>query len=299
VESRCPSLSRHTVAEAETPKFDWNRQESDRVTTPLTWTASPESGDLLEARSDRVALVRLNRPQLRNALGADLLVALTGALERLDGDDGVHVIVLTGGERFFAAGADIAAMAGASTAEMTARPQLGCWQRLRQLRKPLIAAVNGYALGGGAELVWLCDLVVAGESAKFGQPEIALGIMPGGGGTQRLPKTIGKARAMEIVILGEPISSWDALDLGLANRVVPDELALTAALRLAQQVAAKSIAATTSAKAAVVASFDLPIEQGLIRERAGFNALFDTPDAQEGIAAFLEKRKPVFGRPPS
>ncbi len=127
-------------------------------------------------------IIRLNRPQVRNALSVELLLALTGALERLDADDGVHVIVLTGGDRFFAAGADIAAMAGASAAEMAARPQLGCWQRMRQIRKPLIAAVNGFALGGGAELVWVCDLVVAGESARFGQPEIALGIMPGGGG---------------------------------------------------------------------------------------------------------------------
>jgi enoyl-CoA hydratase len=266
------------------------------VTLDLTWIDTPETSELLEAHAGRVAIVRLNRPQVRNALSADLLVALTGALERLDADNGVHAIVLTGGDRFFAAGADIAAMAGASAAEMASRPQLGCWQRLRQIRKPLVAAVNGFALGGGAELVWVCDLIVAGESARFGQPEIALGIMPGGGGTQRLSRAIGKARAMETVLLGEPIAAWDALDAGLVNRVVPDELVLPAALRLAQQIGAKSLDATIAAKAAVLASFDLSIEQGLIFERAAFNALFDTADAKEGMTAFLEKRKPVFGR---
>jgi enoyl-CoA hydratase len=273
-----------------------SQPESALVTIDLTWNESPETSELLEARSSRVAIVRLNRPQVRNALSAEVLVALTETLGRLDSDAGVHTIVLTGGERFFAAGADIAAMAGASSAEMATRPHLDCWQRLRQIRKPLIAAVNGFALGGGAELVWLCDLVVAGASARFGQPEIALGIMPGGGGTQRLPKTVGKARAMEIVLLGEPIPSWDALDLGLVNRVVPDELVLTSALRLAQQVSARSLDAITAAKAAVLASFDLPVEQGLNRERSEFNALFDTADAKEGMTAFLEKRKPVFGR---
>ena len=277
------------------PKSCENPPESDRVTTNLAWTETPESSELLEVRSDRVGLVRLHRPRVRNALSTDLLVALTEALERLDADDDIHVIVLTGGERYLAAGADIAAMAGASAAEMATRPQLKCWQRLRQIRKPLIAAVNGFALGGGAELVWLCDLVVAGESARFGQPEIALGLMPGGGGTQRLPRHVGKARAMEIVLLGEPISAWDALDCGLINRVVPDELVLIVALRLAQLIAAKSLVATTSTKAGVLASFDLPMEQGLNQERASFNALFDTADAQEGMTAFLVKRKPVFG----
>jgi enoyl-CoA hydratase len=277
------------------PKSCGNPPESEHVTTNLSWTETPESSELLEARSDRVALVRLHRPQVRNALSADLLVALTGALERLDAEVDIHVIVLTGGERFFAAGADIAAMAGVSADEMATRPQLGCWQRLRQIRKPLIAAVNGFALGGGAELVWLCDLVVAGESARFGQPEIALGLMPGGGGTQRLPKTLGKARAMGVVLLGQPISAWDALEAGLINRVAPDELVLAVALRFAEQIAVKSIAATISAKAAVLASFDLAIEQGLNLERASFNALFDTSDAQEGMTAFLEKRQPEFG----
>ncbi|MEZ4504957.1 MAG: enoyl-CoA hydratase-related protein [Thermomicrobiales bacterium] len=157
--------------------------------------------ELREARDDRVGLLRLDRPEVRNAVSAELLVALTAALERLDADESVHVIVLTGGDRFFAAGADIAAMAGATSAEMATRPQLGCWQRLRQIRKPIVAAVNGFALGGGAELVWVCDLIVAGESVRFGQPEIMLGLMPGGGATQRLPRTVGKARAMELALL--------------------------------------------------------------------------------------------------
>ncbi len=269
--------------------------ESNHLTVDLIWTESTETPELLESRQGRVALVQLNRPQVRNALSAELLVALTAAMERLDADGDIHAIILTGGERFFAAGADIPAMAGASAEEMATRPQLGCWQRLRQVRKPLIAGVNGFALGGGAELVWLCDLVVAGESARFGQAEIALGIMPGGGGTQRLPRAIGKVRAMELVLLGEPVSAWDVLAAGMINRVVPDELTVTASLRLAQQVASKSLDATIAAKSAVLASFDLPMDQGLDLERARFNELFDTPDAKEGMSAFLQKRKPVFG----
>lgn len=269
------------------------------MTAHLIWTETVETHELLESRQGRVALVQLNRPQVRNALSAELLVALTTAIARLDADGEIHAVILTGGERYFAAGADIAAMAGASAEEMATRPQLGCWQRLRQVRKPLIAAVNGFALGGGAELVWLCDLVVAGESARFGQAEIALGIMPGGGATQRLPRVNGKPRAMELVLLGEPVSAWDALAAGLINRVVPDELTLTTALRLTEQVASKSLDATIAAKSAVLASFDLPMEQGLDLERARFNQLFDTPDAKEGMSAFLQKRKPEFGGPRS
>jgi enoyl-CoA hydratase len=270
--------------------------ESLRVDLKSSWKPSDETPELLEARDGRVALLQLYRPQVRNALSAELLVASTAALERLDRDESVHAVVLTGGDRFFAAGADIATMAHASAVEMAMRPQLGCWQRLRQISKPLIAAVNGFALGGGAELVWLCDLVVAGESARFGQPEIGLGIMPGGGATQRLPRTIGKARAMEMVLLGEPVSAWYALELGLINRVVPDELVLSSALRLAQQIANKSNDAAIAAKAAVLTALDLPVASGLNAERASFNALFDTADAHEGMTAFLEKRKPAFGR---
>lgn len=261
----------------------------------LNWTSIEESPALLEARSGRVAWIRLHRPEVRNALSADVLVALAETFERLDEDPQVHVIVLTGGDRYFAAGADIGAMAGATAAEMSTRPQLGCWHRLRRIQKPIVAAVRGYALGGGAELVWLCDLVVAGESARFGQPEIALGLMPGGGATQRLPRTIGKTRTMELVLLGEPISAHEAAEAGLVNRVVPDELVLVSAERLAQRIAERPAAAVRAAKAAVLASFDLPMEQGLDRERSAFDALFDTADAQEGMRAFLEKRTPKFG----
>ncbi len=277
------------------PRFDRVCLESCRVSLHLSWIPTQETTELLEARVGRVALIQLDRPHVRNALSAELLVALTAALERLDSDDAVHVLLLTGGETFFAAGADIAAMAHATAAGMATRPQLGCWQRLRQLRKPMVAAVCGFALGGGAELVWVCDLVVAGESARFGQAEIRLGIMPGGGATQRISRSAGKARAMEMCLLGEPISAWDALDAGLVNRVVPDELVLTTALRMARDLSEKSLAAAMATKAAVLASFDLTIPAGLDAERAGFNALFDTADAHEGMTAFLEKRKPAFG----
>jgi enoyl-CoA hydratase len=269
---------------------------SVRVPTEIEWEPSEATHALLEARIGRVALARLHRPEVRNALSAELLVALRDTLERFDADPSVHAIVLTGGERFFAAGADIGTMAGATSVEIASRPQLDCWHRLRQLSKPLIAAVNGFAFGGGAELVWLCDLVTAGESARFGQLEIGLGLMPGGGGTQRLAHTVGKARTMEIVLLGEPFSAYEALALGLVNRVVPDELVLTTALRFAELIAAKSTEATIAAKAAVLAAYELPLSAGLNAERAGFNALFDTEDAQEGMSAFLEKRKPIFGR---
>ena len=281
------------------PKKTLIRMESLRVDLKSSWKPSEETPELLEARDGRVALLQFHRPEVRNALSAEMLVALTSALERLDHDASVHVVVLTGGDHFFAAGADIATMAHASAADMAARPQLGCWQRLRQIRKPLIAAVNGFALGGGAELLWVCDLVVAGESARFGQPEIGLGIMPGGGATQRIPRTVGKARAMEMILLGEPVSAWNALEIGLINRVVPDELVLISALRLAHEIASKSNDAAIAAKAAVLAAFDLSVASGLNAERSGFNALFDTADAREGMTAFLEKRKPVFGRKPS
>lgn len=267
----------------------------ERMSIEMDWNPSVESPELLEARVGRVAILRLHRPQVRNALSAELLVALTAACERLDHDEAVHVLMLTGGDRYFAAGADIAAMAGATAAEMATRPNLSCWQRLRQIRKPITAAVAGFALGGGAELVWLCDLVVAGESARFGQPEIGLGIIPGGGATQRLPRVAGKARAMELVLLGQPISAWDAMTLGLVNRVVPDELVLRSALGMATEVAAKSLSAIVAAKASVLAAFDLPLAAGLNSERARFDALFDTVDTQEGLSAFLEKRKPAFG----
>ncbi|MCA9858630.1 MAG: enoyl-CoA hydratase/isomerase family protein [Thermomicrobiales bacterium] len=264
--------------------------------TDLPWSETIESNELLEARQDGVAFVRLHRPQVRNALSVELLVALTEALERFDRDETIRVMVVTGGRQFFAAGADIGAMAGATSAEMATRPQLGCWQRLRQIRKPIVAAVNGFALGGGAELVWVCDLVVAGDSARFGQPEIALGLIPGGGATQRLPRSIGKARAMEMVLVGEPIAAREALDLGLINQVVPDDLVLTSADRVATRIAEKSLDATIAAKSAVLDAFDLPVVDGLDAERARFNALFDTPDTQEGLRAFLEKRPAQFGR---
>jgi enoyl-CoA hydratase len=249
---------------------------------------------LLTSREGLVALVRINRPRVRNALNQALLADLVTTLEALDEDPEVRVIVLTGDERAFAAGADIAEMVDASVVEMQLRPQLARWDRLRKIRKPLIAAVAGYALGGGNELAMLCDLVVAAETARFGQPEINLGIIPGAGGTQRLVRAIGKARAMELVLTGRMMTADEAFAVGLVTKVVPTELYLIEALRLAAEIAAKPPLAVMAAKDAVLKAFDTTLETGLEYERRSFNLLFATEDRREGMAAFLEKRAPAF-----
>jgi enoyl-CoA hydratase len=202
--------------------------------------------------------------------------------------------VITGDERAFAAGADIAEMANATAVEMHARLNLARWERLRKLRKPLIAAVAGFALGGGCELAMVCDLVVAAESARFGQPEINLGIIPGGGGTQRLVRAVGKARAMEIILTGRMITAEEAFSAGLITRVVPTELYLTEAIRLAHAISEKPPLAVQFAKESVLKAFDSNLETGLEYERRSFELLFATEDCREGMQAFLEKRNPTF-----
>lgn len=243
-------------------------------------------------RTAGVALIRLNRPQVLNALSLTVMDELVQATRELDQDESVRAIVLTGSERAFAAGADIAEMADATAVDMLVRDQFQRWQRLRETRKPLIAAVSGYAFGGGCELAMLCDMIIAAENAQFGQPEIRIGVMPGAGGTQLLTRALGKWRAMELVLTGRPITAREALDLGLVNRVVPTGLAEDEALRLAREVAQMPPVAVRLAKESVQKAFMGTLEEGIPLERRGFYLLFATEDRVEGMRAFLEKRQP-------
>jgi enoyl-CoA hydratase len=241
-----------------------------------------------------VATVRLNRPDVLNALNMKLMEELVDALEALDKDPAIRAIVLTGNEKAFAAGADIGEMASASSTEMLLRDQFARWDRIRKVRKPIIAAVSGYALGGGCEVAMSCDMIVASETAKFGQPEINIGVIPGAGGTQRLTRAVGKVKAMEMVLTGAMIDAAEALRWGLVNRVVPVERYLQEAKELAAAVASKPPVAVRLAKEAVLKAFDTTIEGGLEFERKNFYLLFATDDQKEGMKAFAEKRKPVW-----
>ncbi len=261
----------------------------------MTNATQPESEPILIVEHDGpVAIVRLNRPRVRNALNQALMGEMTDTLESLGLDSNTRVIVLTGDERAFAAGADISEMVDATVAEMHQRPNLARWDRMRRVKKPIIAAVAGFALGGGCELAMICDMIVAAESARFGQPEINLGIIPGGGGTQRLVLAIGKARAMELILTGRTFSAAEAFEAGLITKVVPSELYLVEAMRLAHEIASKPPMAVQLAKDTVLKAFDSSLETGLDYERRGFNLLFATDDRREGMRAFLEKRKPKF-----
>ncbi|PZR64633.1 MAG: enoyl-CoA hydratase [Chloroflexi bacterium] len=242
----------------------------------------------------RTALVRLNRPRQLNALNGEVMDALCDALEELDRDDAIRCLVVTGNQRAFAAGADIGEMAGATAVEMLASNRIGQWDRVRRIGKPVIAAVNGWCLGGGCELAMTLDLIVAGESARFGQPEINIGVIPGAGGTQRLTRAIGKSRAMEMILTGEPISAADALRAGLAAQVVPDEVVVEDALTLAARIATKSPIALRLAKESVNNAYEMSLTDALAHERRLFYLLFATEDQKEGMAAFLEKRAPDF-----
>lgn len=249
---------------------------------------------ILVEQGDGIAVVRLNRPKVLNALNTPLMTELVEALEALDVDDTVRCIVLTGNERAFAAGADIGEMADVSAVEMLKRNQFARWERIRKIRKPLVAAVSGYALGGGCELAMMCDMIVASESARFGQPEILIGIIPGAGGTQRLTRAVGKALAMEIVLTGRQITAREAHTAGLVNRVVPNELCLESAMKLAKEIAARPPLAVMMGKDAVLKTYDMTLEAGLDAERKNFFLLFSTEDMREGMAAFLEKRPPEW-----
>ena len=242
----------------------------------------------------RTALVRLNRPKQLNALNGAVMDALCAALEELDVDDAVRAIVVTGSERAFAAGADIGEMAGASPIDMLVTNRIGQWDRIRRITKPVIAAVNGWALGGGCELAMTLDLIVAGEGAKFGQPEINIGVIPGAGGTQRLTRAIGKSKAMRMILTGEPIGAAEAERGGLVAMVTQDELVVEDALALAATIATKSPLALRMAKEAVNAGYEMGLTDALGHERRLFYLLFASEDQKEGMAAFLEKRNPDF-----
>jgi enoyl-CoA hydratase len=255
--------------------------------------AEPFQHILVEAKTG-YAVVQLNRPKVLNALNSALIGEMIAALEALDADPACRCAVITGNERAFAAGADIGEMAGAEAIPFLLNDQFAQWDRFRKIHMPLIAAVSGFALGGGCELAMNCDLIIASETAQFGQPEINLGIMPGAGGTQRLTRAVGKARAMEMILTGAPITAQEALDAGLINRVVPVELYLREAEALAARIAAKAPVAVRLAKEAVLKALDASIADGIDFERKNFFLLFAGSDQKEGMRAFLEKRQPHF-----
>lgn len=241
-----------------------------------------------------IGLVTLNRPEVLNALNRATMDELVDALEAFDRDDALGCAVITGAGRAFAAGADVKEMAPATAVQMLTGYRFQQWERIRAVTKPLIAAVHGYALGGGCELAMLCDIIVAAETAQFGQPEINIGLMPGAGGTQRLTRAIGKYRAMELILTGRAISARQAEAWGLVTRVVAAELYLDEAKRLAHEIASKPAVAVRLAKQAILKAHDTHLEGGLDYERKCFYLLFATEDRTEGINAFLEKRQPHF-----
>jgi len=241
-----------------------------------------------------IATVTLNRPKVLNALSPAVIAEVSAALAELDADDSVRAVVLTGGAKVFAAGADIQDMADQGPVDQLLRDQTGRWAPLAGFKKPLIAAVDGYALSGGCEVALMCDLIVAGDTARFGQPEINLGIIPGAGGTQRWPRSAGKYVAMEVMLTGATLTAQRAYELGIANKVVPAEMTIGIAKRIARELAGKPPLAVRLAKEAVLKAFEGPLSEGLAVERKSFYFLFATEDQKEGMHAFLEKRKGVF-----
>ena len=257
----------------------------------MTDAASPL---VLAEREGAVAVVLLNRPRQLNALSGPLMDELVRALRELDDDESVRCIVLGGNERAFAAGADVGELASATAIELLASRRIDQWDAIRALRTPLVAAVSGYCLGGGCELAMACDLIVASETARFGQPEINLGVMPGAGGTQRLTRAVGKAVAMDVILSGRFLTADEALRAGLVARVVAAEAWLDEAKRVARAIAEKSPVAVRLAKEAIDKAFEMPLAAGVEYERRAFYLARASEDASEGLAAFVEKRSPDF-----
>lgn len=252
------------------------------------------ANEVLTETRGRIGILRLNRPDKLNALNMATMEQLVALLEAFDAEPEIRCMLLTGDDRAFAAGADITEMAGASMVEMYHRNQFARWERIRRVAKPIVAAVSGYTLGGGCELMMHCDIIVASETARFGQPEINIGVMPGAGGTQRLTRAVGKAAAMDMVLTGRMITAEEALWLGLVSRVVPAEHYFSEALNICNELSTKSPLALRLAKEAVAKAFDTSLSEGLEYERKLFYMLFATEDQKEGMRAFLEKRAPVF-----
>jgi len=249
---------------------------------------------ILTNKEGHVGVCTLNRPEVLNALNIELMDTLIERLEGFDADPDIRVIVIAGSEKAFAAGADIGEMANASLVEISERNNLARWKRIASVGKPIIAAVSGFALGGGCELAMHCDMIVASESAQFGQPEIKLGVIPGAGGTQRLTRAVGKFRAMEIIMTGRFMTAGEAFDAGLVTRVVSKEQFFEEAMQLAREIAKMPPLALKAAKEAILAVANTTLSMGLEYERRLFYSLFATEDQKEGMKAFQEKRKPEF-----
>lgn len=246
---------------------------------------------IIVTKQEGFVLIQLNRPQALNALNSQMLKELHEALVEIDNDNSMKCSIITGNGKAFAAGADIKEMADKSEAQMAKGNQFAPFDQIRKIKKPIIAAVNGFALGGGCELVMACDIIFASETAKFGQPEINLGVIPGMGGTQRLTRAVGKYRAMELMLVGEMFSAEDAFRWGLVNRVVHPEKLLEEAELLAKKIASKPPLALQALKASIKKSFNAHLDEGFEFERQSFNSLFATADQKEGMKAFVEKRK--------
>jgi len=250
---------------------------------------------ILQEVNGRVALLTLNRPKALNALNDAMMDELGQALLKYDADDNIGAIIITGSEKAFAAGADIAAMASWSHMDVFKSEYITRnWETMLRIRKPIIAAVSGYALGGGCELAMMCDFIIASDTAKFGQPEIKLGILPGAGGTQRLPRAVGKAKAMDMVLTGRMMDAAEAERSGLVSRVVATDRLMAEALEVATVIGVLSLPSVMMAKEAVNRAWESPLSEGLLFERRAFHSLFGTDDQKEGMKAFLEKRQPNF-----
>jgi len=254
----------------------------------------PDYAHVLSSSDGPVGIVTLNRPRQLNALAGPLLREMVDALESHDADPSIRAIVLTGGPTVFAAGADIKEMAEATPVDMLVRNTIGLWDRVKSVNKPLIAAVAGYALGGGCELAMLCDIVVAADNARFGQPEINIGLIPGAGGTQRLTRILGKSLAMDLVLTGRMLVAEEALQRGLVARMVPHELIIDEAVRLGKDLAKRAPISVRLAKEAITRAFEGRVDDGIDFERKAFYLLFATEDAHEGMHAFIDKREPTY-----
>jgi enoyl-CoA hydratase len=249
---------------------------------------------ILVETKGRVGVITLNRPQALNALNSALNAELAQAIAAFDADAGIGCMLLTGSDKAFAAGADIKEMADKSAVDAFMGDFVGSWDAVARARKPVVAAVAGFALGGGCELAMQCDLIIAADTAKFGQPEITLGVVPGIGGTQRLPRAIGKAKAMDLILTGRRMDAAEAERAGLVARVVPAASLIEEAMKVAGTIASMSLPSVLAAKEAVNRAFEMPLAEGLRFERRVFHGLFATHDQKEGMAAFVEKRKPKF-----